>query len=375
MPLIELTPAGLYCSKGGFYIDPWRPVDRAVITHGHADHARPGSYAYLATSDSLGILRARLGAALPMEGLRYGETRRIGDVILSMHPAGHILGSAQVRVEYHGEVWVVSGDYKLGPDSTCPAFEPVRCQVFISEATFALPIYRWRPQAEVFERINAWWHENSLAKRASVLYGYSLGKAQRLLAGVDHSIGPIYTHGAVERMTALYRLEWVVLPDTSHVQAARDSDWAGALIVAPPAMNGSAWLRRFGECSTAMASGWMQVRGHRRRRAVDRGFVLSDHADWDEILTAIRATGAETVWLTHGVGEPLLRWLRDSGLNASRIATEFEGDESPGSTEAEMLDASVQPPPEQRERVEVSTMAGLEYASGGRGVSGEHSTT
>jgi putative mRNA 3-end processing factor len=250
-------------------------------------------------------------------------------VRVSLHPAGHILGSAQVRLELGGEVWVVSGDYKTGPDPTCTPFEPIRCHTFVTESTFGLPIYRWSDQDEVLRDINAWWRANQERGKATLLFGYALGKAQRLLAGLDPSIGPILTHGAVERMTAVYRAAGVPLPPTTHVAVAdRSTEWSRALIVAPPSTEGSTWPRRFGDHATGFASGWMLVRGTRRRRSLDRGFALSDHADWPGLLAAIAATGAERVWVTHGYTAPIMRWLRERGLEAWEIATRFQGEEN-----------------------------------------------
>ena len=339
--ILKLTGNGLYCLAGDFYVDPWRPVERAVITHSHADHARAGMSAYLTTSEGASILQARVGPGAAISTLAYGEQVRMGDAIVSLHPAGHILGSAQVRIEVDGCVWVISGDYKTAVDSTCAQFEPIRCHGFVTEATFALPIYRWKPQEDTFSEINEWWRANRAEGKASVLYGYALGKAQRMLAGIDSSIGPIYTHGAVERLNQIYRESGVPLPPTQYAMTVTaKKDFVGSLILAPPSANGSAWIRRFGDFSSALASGWMQIRGARRRRAVDRGFVLSDHADWPALLNAIRATEAQTVWVTHGQSEPLVRTLLDKGIDALAVQTEFEGelDEQavlPGETEAE----------------------------------------
>lgn len=325
--LIRLTDDGLYCEAGDFHIDPWQPVRRAVITHAHADHARPGNAAYLTSRDGEGVLRLRLGDAAVIETLPYGQPVSINGVRVSLHPAGHILGSAQIRVEHRGEVWVVTGDYKTTPDPTCAPFEPVRCHVLVSECTFGLPIYRWPDPQGIFEQINAWWQANAAAGRASVIYGYALGKAQRILAGVNAAIGPIFTHGAVERVNAAYRESGVGLPPTGYVGAVTDKKcFRGALIVAPPSANSAPWLRKFGDASTAMASGWMQIRGVRRRRAVDRGFVLSDHADWDELMRAIEASGAERVLLTHGYTAAVARHLRERGLQADVLLTRFAGD-------------------------------------------------
>lgn len=252
--------------------------------------------------------------------------RRLNGVNISFHPAGHILGSAQIRLEHHGDVWVVSGDYKTDADPTCDAFEPVRCRTFITESTFGLPIYRWDPQQTVFDDINRWWHEHADAGITAIIYGYALGKAQRLIAGLDPSIGPILTHGAVETMTQRYREAGVAMPATTPVSPDLRAAPKRAIVVAPPSANGSVWTRRFGESRAAFASGWMRVRGARRRQAVDRGFTLSDHVDWPQLCNAIDATGAESVWVTHGFSEQVVRWLSERGRDARVIATRFEGE-------------------------------------------------
>jgi putative mRNA 3-end processing factor len=337
--LIVLRPEGLYCPPGGFYIDPWRPVERAVITHAHADHARRGHGAYLASAPSEGVLRARLGS-INLQPLPYGASLALGDTRVSLHPAGHVLGSAQVRVERRGRVWVASGDYFTSgasgggafgtagdTNTTCAAFEPVRCECFISESTFGLPIYRWQPQAQVMAEINAWWQANADAGRASLLLGYSFGKAQRLLAGVDARIGPIVVHGAVEPLNRAYREAGVPVPQTLLMEAVTDRALLQrALVVAPPAVLGSAWARKLGEHSDAFASGWMQLRGARRRQGVDRGFVLSDHADWPGLQAAIAATGASRVIVTHGYEAVMVRWLQQQGLQAGSFRTEYGDD-------------------------------------------------
>jgi len=328
MSLIVSRPEGLYCPPGEFYIDPWRPVARAVVTHGHGDHARPGSDAYLCHADSVPILRRRLGD-IAVRGVAFGEPVEIDGVRVSLHPAGHILGSAQVRVEHKGEVWVASGDYKLEPDGTCAAFEPIRCRAFITESTFGLPIYRWRRQSLIAGEINAWWRANAEAGRASVIFAYALGKAQRVLALLDPTIGPILAHGAVEPMNAIYRERGVALPAAGSPAGLAKAALARSLTLAPPSAAGSPWMRRFGDYADAFASGWMQVRGNRRRRGVDRGFVLSDHADWGGLLAAIEATGAERVLVTHGYVAPLVRFLREKGLDAEGVAAEY-GDEEIG---------------------------------------------
>jgi putative mRNA 3-end processing factor len=327
MDLIVQRPEGLYCPPGDFYIDPWRPVDRAVITHAHGDHARFGHRHYLAAEKSEGVLRSRLGE-ITLQTLPYGEIINHHGVRLSLHPAGHVLGSAQVRIEHEGRVWVASGDYFVsGADdsnATCEAFEPVRCHCFITESTFGLPIYRWQAQRDVFADINAWWRANAEAGRTSLLMGYSFGKAQRILAGVDPAIGPIVVHGAVEPLNEAYRAAGVALPATHHATEVDKAALTRALVVAPPSVQGSPWTKRFGDYSDAFASGWMQLRGARRRRAVDRGFVLSDHADWPGLQRAITATGAERVIVTHGYEAIMVRWLEEQGLQAGAFDTEYD---------------------------------------------------
>ena len=330
--LVVERPEGLYCPPGDFFIDPGRPVARAVVTHAHADHARPGHAHYLATEASAGVLRARLGPGITLQTLAYGEAIEHRGVRLSLHPAGHVLGSAQVRIECGGRVWVASGDYFASAhaddvNTTCAPFEPVRCDCFITESTFGLPIYRWAPQHRVFEEIDAWWRGNAAAGRTSLLLGYSFGKAQRLLAGVDAGIGPILVHGAVEPLNEAYRAAGVALPPTRHVGEVADKALLRrALVLAPPSVQNSAWLKRFAHYSDAFASGWMQLRGTRRRQGVDRGFVLSDHADWPGLQRAIAATGAERVIVTHGYEAVMVRWLQSQGLQAGAFRTEY-GDE------------------------------------------------
>jgi putative mRNA 3-end processing factor len=325
--LLRLDPKGLCCPDGQFYVDPWRPVERAVITHAHSDHASWGCGSYLTSTDGERVLRARLGPEVRIESMPYGERRTINGVTVSLHPAGHILGSSQVRLEYGGVVWVVSGDYKTSPDPTCAPFEPVRCNGFISEATFGLPIYRWRPESEILAQVHEWWRANQAEGKASLLLAYSLGKAQRLLAGLDPEVGPIFHHGSLERINAAYRAAGIPLAPSKYAASVSKADWGKALIVGPPSVQGTPWLRRFGEISTAFASGWMQIRGARRRRSVDRGFALSDHADWPGLLSAIDATGAECIWVTHGATGPLVRWLTEQGRDARALATRYEGEQ------------------------------------------------
>ena len=325
--LLQLTNKGFYCQRGDFYVDPWQPVTRAVITHAHGDHARQGNENYLVVRDGEQVLRDRLGPEAKIDSIPYGAVVSLHGVRVSLHPAGHILGSSQVRIEYRGEIWVVSGDFKVDSDATCSPFELVNCHTFVTESTFGLPIYRWPRQEEIFEQLNDWWRTNQENGKASVLFAYAVGKAQRLLAGLDQSIGPIFTHGAVERVNNSYRTSDVSLPETTLVaEASETTNWSRALILAPPSAQGTPWMRRFGNLSTGFASGWMRIRGTRRRRSVDRGFILSDHADWPGLTSAIRATGAEQILVTHGYVAALVRWLQELGLDASGIETPFEGD-------------------------------------------------
>jgi len=325
---LEFTDRGIYCPAGDFHIDPWRPVERALITHGHADHARWGHKTYLSTEAAAPVIRHRLGD-ITLDTIRYGETRRIGGAQVSFHPAGHVPGSAQIRVEVGGEVWVVSGDYKLQADGLSEPFEPVRCHSFISECTFGLPVFTWAPQAEVIAAIDAWWAANAAAGRVAMIGAYGLGKAQRILSNVDTSIGPILTHGAVEGTNAVLRAQGYDLPETVHVTGETDRKaYPGALVIAPPSALGSAWARKFGPQETGFASGWMRLRGVRRRRAADRGFVMSDHADWPDLLTAIKATEAENIYVTHGYTEIFARYLNASGWNARVVPTEFGGEDA-----------------------------------------------
>jgi putative mRNA 3-end processing factor len=270
-----------------------------------------------------------------IRGIGYGEPVSLNGTKVSLHPAGHILGSCQVRIEHRGEVWVISGDYKCDPDPTCTPFEPVRCHTFVTESTFGLPVYRWPSQAEVFQDINTWWRNNRAAGKATLLFGYTLGKAQRLLAGLDPSIGPILTHGAVERMTRAYRAAGIRLPPTRYAgSVVAPADSSGAIVIAPPYAGASPWARRFGVQATGFASGWMAIRSARRRQSLDRGFPLSDHADWPGLLSAIDATGAARVWVTHGFTAPLVRWLRERGLEARAVETRFEGERDEKDPEA-----------------------------------------
>jgi putative mRNA 3-end processing factor len=327
MSLLEFTSKGIYCPQAKVHIDPWRPVERALITHGHADHSRWGHKSYLCTTLAKPVIRYRLGN-VNIQSLDYGEPVVINGVKFSFHPAGHIIGSAQIRVEYKGEVWVASGDYKTTADGLSTPFEAIKCHTFITESTFGLPIYRWPSQEQVFASINQWWADNQAAGKVSLLTAYALGKAQRLLHGIDSNIGKIYTHGAIENTNRVIRKQGIELPETIKVTPKTSArDVRGHLVMAPPSAIGSPWVKKFQPLSIGIASGWMALRGTRRRRAADRGFMLSDHADWDGLNQAIDATGAEQVIATHGYSAIFARWLREEkGLHATEAKTEYEGE-------------------------------------------------
>lgn len=328
MALLTFEKDGIFCEKADVYIDPWNPVKRALITHAHSDHARSGNQFYLAHRLSEQVMRLRLGADINLETLDYGEVQTINGVQFSLHPAGHIPGSAQVRVEYKGEVWVVSGDYKLQEDGISTPFEPIKCHHFITESTFGLPIFKWEDQPEVITKINGWWRTCKENGKAAIIGAYSLGKAQRIINHVDHSIGSIFTHGAVENTNEVLRKGGVEVAATTYVSDdLKKIDFKGGLVVCPPGALGSAWMKRFGPAETAFASGWMALRGTRRRRAAERGFVLSDHADWHGLNEAVKATGAENIYVTHGYQNSFTRWLNEEcGLNAVAVSTFYEGE-------------------------------------------------
>jgi putative mRNA 3-end processing factor len=337
MNLIERRAEGLYCPPGRFYVDPWRPVERAVITHAHADHARPGSAHYIACDDAAHVLRVRLPGAT-IDTLPFGEAFVRDGVRLSLHPAGHVLGAAQVRIEFRGQVWVVSGDYKRESDPTCAPLEPLRAHVFVTESTFGLPVFRWRDPAAVVDDVSQWWRANAGAGRTSVLFCYAFGKAQRIAAMLGNAgaldIGPLAAHGAMSALNVAYRDSGVVLPAILHASTLAEAEVPRALVLAPPSAAGSPWLRRFGDFASGFASGWMQTRAGRKSRGVEQGFVLSDHADWPGLLATIAETGASRVLVTHGESETLVRWLCEQGYDASALATEFAGEGEPDAAPA-----------------------------------------
>ena len=325
--LLEFTSKGIYCSQLDWYVDPWVPVDKAIITHAHSDHAKWGCNHYLSHELSEPVLRLRLGQDIRLETLSYGQTIIKNGVKISLHPAGHIIGSSQVRLEYQGEVWVVSGDYKVEYDGLSTAFEPVACHSFITECTFGLPVFKWEQQSQILAEVNEWWKTNSENDITSVLLGYPLGKIQRLLFHLNPEIGKIYAHGSVFNTTNVLRSSEIRFPEITRVTNEIDKKhYRKAMILAPPSAIQSPWIKKFKPFSAGLASGWMTLRGAKRRRPVDRGFILSDHADWDGLLGAIEATGAERVFATHGYKSIFARHLRELGYDAHEADTLWEGE-------------------------------------------------
>ena len=323
MPLLEFTKKGIYCKQADVYLDPWKGVDKAIISHGHTDHAKWGSKRYITHEINAPIISHRLGKIL-VTGKKYGEAFRINGVKFSFHPAGHVPGSSQIRVEHKGEVWVFTGDYKTQVDGISTPFELIRCNTFITECTFGLPVFKWENPLKVHEDINSWWANNKSNKVTSLLMGYSLGKVQRLLKHIDYNTGKIFTHGATEKMTNLLR-QFIDFPETEIItRDTKKAEIEGNLVLAPPAVMGSAWAKKLGVVSTGYASGWMAIRGARRRRAVDRSFVLSDHADWEGLVSVIKATGCEDIVTTHGYTDIFAHYLKENGWNARTEKTQYE---------------------------------------------------
>ena len=327
MPLIEFTDKGLYCPRGGFYIDPWKPVDKALITHAHSDHARWGSKAYLCHKDSLPILMLRLGENA-YQTVEWHETIFMNGVQVSFHPAGHVIGSSQIRVEWNGEVWVVSGDYKIVDDGISGVFEPVRCHTFVTESTFGLPIYKWKTPLQIDTDIQNWIVKNQAIGKTSVLIAYSLGKAQRVIKAASEVTDILFAHGAVFNVQDTFINAGWKLPAVKKVTADMPkNEMAGGVIIAPPSADATPWMKRFIPYSTGMCSGWMQVRGNMRRRNADAGFVLSDHADWPGLLEAVKATGAQKVFVTHGFQAVFSRYLNEIGIESAEVKTQFGNDD------------------------------------------------
>lgn len=327
MKLLRFTDHGIYCPRADVYIDPWKKVHKAIITHGHSDHARPGNKYYACTKDSVAVLKYRLGQNLNIKGYDYGQTFSVNGVKISFHPAGHIIGSAQVRLEYKGEIWVVSGDYKTQDDHFSGKFEPINCHHFITETTFGLPVYKWDAQTMVMDQINKWWSQNQTNGKVSILTAYALGKAQRIIQNVDQSIGKIYTHGAIENTNEVLRNDGIEVKKTFRITNDQSpKDFVGQLVICPSSAIGSPWMKRFKNYSLAAASGWMALRGMRRRRGLDFGFVLSDHCDWNGLTNTIKETGAEHIYPTHGYTSIFSKWLTENGYQAKVVETEYENE-------------------------------------------------
>ncbi|MDQ7916195.1 ligase-associated DNA damage response exonuclease [Mesonia sp. MT50] len=322
-PLLHFNNKGIYCQQADVYLDPWKPVKKAIISHGHADHSKWGHQQYITHHTNVPIIKHRLGD-INVSGVDWGETFTVNGVKFSLHPAGHIIGSAQIRVEYQGEVWVFTGDYKTENDGISVPYEVVKCHTFITECTFGLPAFKWQPQQEVFHDINTWWQQNKEDENTSILFGYSLGKAQRLLKHLDTSIGKIYTHAAIQNMNEIIR-KITPLPETIRITAdTKKEELKGNMVIAPPSAQSSPWIKKMLPYVTASASGWMAFRGARRRRAIDKGFVLSDHCDWQGLLSSIKATGAEKIICTHGYTDIFSRFLIEQGYDARTEETQFE---------------------------------------------------
>ena len=340
--MITFDKCGIYCAQADICIDPWKPVKKAVITHAHSDHARVGMGYYIAHEHAIPVMKYRLGADIKCQALKYGEEIVMNGVKISLHPAGHIWGSAQVRLEYRGEIWVVSGDYKLQHDGISAPFEPVRCHSFITESTFGLPVYKFPAPQEVHENINDWWRKNQAEGKNSVICAYALGKAQRVLKHLDTSIGSVYTHGAVDNVNKLYEDMIAALPAAQRITGnVNRKEIKGAMIIAPPSAIDTPWLRSMQPYKLGICSGWMQLRGTRRRRGADRGFVLSDHADWDQLNSAIKETGAENVYVTHGYKSVYAKWLQTGyGLNAKEVETLYTGEAQDDKLDTEQTEKS-----------------------------------
>lgn len=325
--LIQFTSKGLYCPAGDFYIDPWKPVKKAIITHAHSDHARFGSDHYLCTQQTMPILKLRLGD-IQVQSLVWNEVQNINGVSVSFHPAGHIIGSAQVKLSFKGETWVFTGDYKLENDDISTPFEPVKCHSFITESTFGLPIYKWKPQQVIFDEIKKWVGQNHQQQITSVLIAYSLGKAQRILKPLAETGLRIYGHGAIANVhDSLIAAGWELPPVTRITADTPREEIKGHIVIAPPGADGTPWMRKLSPYATGICSGWMQVRGHQRRRNADAAFALSDHADWDGLKEAVDLTGASRVFTTHGFQSAFSRYLNEHGIESHEVKTAFGEEE------------------------------------------------
>jgi len=321
--MIQFTSKGIYCVPGKFYLDPWQPVDLAIITHGHADHAYPGMKKYLCHHFTVNILKSRIGHDIQVEGLAYNRPFHINGVKISLHPAGHIIGSSQIRMEYKGKVIVFTGDYKIQDDGLSTPFEPVKCHELITESTFGLPIYRWESVAAQTQRLNEWIMHNQGFKKTSVFIGYSLGKSQRILNAVK-DMGEVYVHYSIAKLNMAYSEAGIQLPPYHIVDLRTDTKQLdGKIVLLPPALLDTHLLQKIPHVAYAICSGWMQIRGARRWRSADAGFAISDHADWNGLLQAVKESGAEKVYVTHGQTATFSKYLNEIGIEAEEVKTNY----------------------------------------------------
>ncbi|MDO1500758.1 ligase-associated DNA damage response exonuclease [Winogradskyella maritima] len=326
MSYIKFTKKGIYCIPGKFYLDPWFPVDYAIISHGHADHARWGMKRYLCVDDSKAILQHRIGADINIESIPYNHHIKINGVDVSFFPAGHVIGSAQIRLEYKGEVVVFTGDYKIQPDFITTPFESIKCHTFITESTFGLPIYNWKTEEQLQSDMQSWHETNKANNRTSVFIGYSLGKAQRIMSLLDGT-DEMYVHNSIHRLNQAIQGSGIDLPKTQLLTNDFDKKaLQNKIVIVPPALLGSRLLKRLPNPATAICSGWMQIRGNRRWQAVDAGFAVSDHADWDGLISAVKASEAEQVYVTHGSQATFSKYLNEIGIKADELITEYGND-------------------------------------------------
>ncbi|MDX2000983.1 MAG: ligase-associated DNA damage response exonuclease [Chitinophagales bacterium] len=325
--LLDFTSSGIYCPLADVYIDPWKPVDRAIITHAHADHARIGNRYYLAHHDTVPLLKYSLGQYINVQGLAYGEELIMNGVKISLHPSGHVVGAAQVRLEYKGEVWVVTGDFKLENDGISTAYEPIKCHVVVSDSTYGLPIFKWEAQQKVFNDINQWWLNNQREGKTSVLIGYALGKAQRLIHHLDKDIGPIYAHQTIKNVNKVLRNQGILIPSVNTLEYSANIDYQGSIVLAPSIILHSSVIKKMEPYSTAFVSGWMSLRQLKRSRNIDKGFILSDHADWEQLKTAVSNSGAHRIFTTsNGYSSSFYRWLQENGYEVTEVANKYLGE-------------------------------------------------
>lgn len=329
MTLLKFTSKGILCIPGRFYIDPWKPVDYALITHGHADHAKNGMQKYLCHHFTKPILYSRIGRDIQCESVNYNEPILINGVRVSFHPAGHIIGSSQIRMEYKGFISVVSGDYKIQEDGLSTPFEPVVCHEFVSESTFGLPIYRWQSVAEQEDQLKRWVLSNKKNGKTSVFVGYSLGKSQRIMQALKE-FDDLYVHYSIAKLNEAYESVGIALPKYTVADLREDKKHLnGKIVIVPPALVDNPALKKIPNLAYAICSGWMQIRGARRWRSADAGFAISDHADWQGLIAAIKATKAEKVYITHGQTAVFSRYLNEIGINANEVQTVYGEEEEP----------------------------------------------